>query len=213
MLQGFLQNPQQFMQMFQQGQPASMNQQLSNVYMNQLGQQNPGMDVVNAAQPIHQRNVQQGADMLRQAGPRFASNTERLVADQGQKANQDFNLFQQQVLESGLQRQLQAAGQAGQFSLGQQGLNQQAFQNMFGNAFGAGVASPALIQNPGGFANAMNVLGTVGGIASNFIPGGAVANAARGAFGGGGGGQPSPFGGNQGFQPPAPGSGGQWWRR
>ena len=68
-MQGFLQNPMEFMQMFQQGQPASLNQQLSNTYMNQLGGQRPGMDVVNAAQPIFQRNMQQGADTLRQAGP------------------------------------------------------------------------------------------------------------------------------------------------
>lgn len=208
MLQGFLKNPNEFFNMLTGGQ-AGLNQQLSNTYMNMLGKQNPGADVVNAAQPIFNRNLQQGADIQRQAGPRFASNNERLISDQQGKSIQDFNLFAQQAMESGLNRQLQAASQAGQFSLGQSQLNSQNFQNMFGQAFEAGIGAPIFQQNPGLFQNIMQTIGTVGGVASGFMPfgrGNTTQPNTGGSF------QPQPMGG---FRPPTFGSSfgqGSGWR-
>lgn len=132
----------------------------ANPFLTGLLNKTPGQDVLAAATPIFNRNLQQGADTLRQAGPRFASNTERLVGQQGQQAMQDFNLFSQQVMQQGINQQLQGAGILGQlgqgadqstlgglqgasqFALGEQGNMMQflgpLMQQMFGTAFGAG---------------------------------------------------------------------------
>lgn len=158
----------------------------------------PGMDILNASQPIFQRNMQLGADTLRQAGPRFASNTERLVGEQGQKAIQDYNLFSQNVMESGRARQLAAAGMLGQLGQGAdasilanltgaggfanqlgsmqqqgQGMQMNYLQNLMGMIGNLGAGPAALVNKPGGFANAMQAIGTIGGLGvAAFRPGG-----------------------------------------
>ena len=161
LLQGFLQNPgslgnsifggeggfAQFLQSLQQ--PGSA-QQAFNTALPGLQAQltgDPGADILKAATPIFNRNLQQGADTLRQAGPRFASNTERLVGQQGQQAMQDFNLFSQNVMESGRNRQIAAAGMLGQLG---QGADQSTLgfqQNQLrGNEAMFGVLGPLLQQ-------------------------------------------------------------------
>lgn len=152
-----------------------------------------GQDILGVAQPIFQRNLQQGADVLRQSGPRFASTTERLVGQQSERALQDFNLFQQNVLESGRGRQLEAldvlgrlgqgadASQLGplqlaaQFGLGQQQIGQQGqglqagfLQQLLQALFQGGglTQAPTFVQQPSTLGQIASIGGTVGGIAA-----------------------------------------------
>lgn len=180
LLQGFLQNPQQAVQgFFPQGR---LQQQIGNTFSQLLsgfqGQGggsdflnsllSGGQGVIDAAQPVFQQNLQTSTDLLRQAGPRFASGTNRQVQDLSQRSLQDFNLFQQQVLESGKNRQLQALlgglGGASQFSLGQSGQQQGIFQQLLGGAFNLGTGPAVLQQNPGTFSDILGVAGTLGGL-------------------------------------------------
>jgi hypothetical protein len=239
-------NPQQFMQNFAQP-TSSLQQQTGNLWGNFLSQPSaqqrameqaspallqqlqgtPGQGVLNAASPIFQRNLQQGADILRQSGPRFNSNTERLVADQSGKAMQDFNLFTQNVMESGLQRQIGAAGTLGQLAQGvdqnqlaglqgagnfanqmqgnQMNLIGPLLQQMFGAAFGGGgIQTPATLQETKPWwQQGLGALGQIGSIAaqakSGGLFGGGNNNYGQGSlFGGGGNG---PYQGGPTFNP------------
>jgi hypothetical protein len=98
------------------------------------GQQGPAIDipdvsganVIGAAQPVFQRNLQQSLQRQREfGGPRFASESGRQARQLESESLQDFNLFQQNVLESGLNRQLGAAQLGVQQSLGRRGLDLQ----------------------------------------------------------------------------------------
>lgn len=197
-------------------------QQTFNVALPQVQQQLAGgfgQDILSAATPIFNRNLQQAADITRQSGPRFAGSTQRLVSEQGGRAVQDFNLFSQNVLESGRARQLQAldvlgrlgsgadvsqlgllqtAGQfgLGQQQLGQQGLNTQAqlLQQILGAGFfGGGVTrTPGFEQRPGSFGQIVGGIGTLGALAAAIPTGGAslaALPATTGALAGGGGNQ------------------------
>lgn len=206
-LQGFLQNPQGVLQGLVP-QQSDLQRQTAGTWSNFLAQPNastrafetalpsilkqltgdPGADVLGAAQPIFQRNLQLGADTLRQSGPRFASNTERLVGEQGRQAVQDFNLFSQNVIENALGRQLTAAGTLGQLGgaadqatlaglTGAGGFaNQQQadimqflgplFQQMFGTAFAGGgiTQQPTVTQGQSGFEKALGYGGQIANI-------------------------------------------------
>ena len=179
-----------------------------------------GAKVIEAAQPIFQRNLSQALQTQREfGGPRFASESGRQARQMSEQALQDFNLFQQNVLESGLQRQLGAAQLGVQQQLGRRGLELQQQQQMqsgllgamgldvnaagqgiqqqlgLGNlwlgsqqlgsqglgqqlaflgpllqsaiAAGGGTSAPALLQNPGGWANFINTIGTLGGLGTS----------------------------------------------
>lgn len=182
MLQGFAQNPQQWLQGMMPQQPSMLQSfgpggTMSN-FLNNLVSNTPGQGVLDAAQPIFQRNMQLGADTLRQAGPRFASNTERLVGEQGNRAMQDFNLFSQQVMQEGINQQLAGAGLAGQVGLGQQsnelGFMGPLLQQMLGTTFGAGglTQQPTLQQQKPWWQQALGVAGTVGSLAAAIPTGG-----------------------------------------
>lgn len=211
LLQSFLNNPQSALQNIQGGNALqsqlgntfaqlvngqTAGQQAFNVALPQIQQQLTqgfGQDILGAAKPIFDRNLQLGADTLRQSGPRFASNTERLVSQQGQNAMQDFNLFSQNVLESGRSRQLQALqtlgglgqgadqsqqgllGQAGQFALGQGGQQNQLLSQLLGMAGGLGTGAPIITQQQPWWQQALNAGSQVAGIAGTFMraPGGA----------------------------------------
>ena len=220
LLQSFLSNPQQTLGNLQQ--PNALQSQLGNTFaqlvnrptagqqafnvalpqIQQQLQQGFGQDILGAAQPIFQRNLQLGADTLRQTGPRFASNTERLVGQQGQQAMQDFNLFSQNVLESGRARQLQALstlgqlggsadaglssllGTAGQFSLGQSGQQNQLLSQLLGSSFNLGTGAPIITQQQPWWQQALNVGSQVAGIAGTFmgVPGGGKQGSVGGAL-------------------------------
>ena len=182
-LQNLLQNPQQAFASF--GGVSDLQRQVGSTFQGILQNQAFGQDVISAARPGFEENLQRSADILRQSGPRFASNTERLVGEQSRRSLQDFNLFQQQVLESGQNRQLQALLGAGQFALGGQGQQLSALLPLLQTALGAGGAgsAPIITEQPGGLANILGVLGTAGGLAANLIPGGGIAGS---LFGGGG---------------------------
>lgn len=178
-----------------------LNQQLQSSFMNFLAQptaaertfeqqfgggQTPGMDVLSAAQPIFDRNLAQGTAAINEMGPRFASANLRERGNLAQGALQDFNLFSQQVLESGRNRQVQSAmaadqsrlggmQAAGQFGLGQsaqdlqfQGMSMQNLQFLLSQMFGAGgfQSAPGFVQNPGTFDQLIRAAGSIGAVAA-----------------------------------------------
>lgn len=86
--------------------------------------------VIGAAQPIFQQNLDFAQGQLQNAAPgRFSSAFVNQGIDLGSRALQDFNLFQQQALQQGQQTGLQAAGLLGNLA-SQAG--QQPFQRMLG---------------------------------------------------------------------------------
>ena len=93
------------------------------------------------------------------------------MGEQSRRSIQDFNLFQQQVLESGQNRQLQALLGAGQFTLGGQGQQLSALLPLLQTALGAGGAAsgPIITEQPGGLANILGILGTAGGLATGLF--------------------------------------------
>ncbi len=169
-LQALLQNPNQAFQRF--APTSDLQRQVGSTFQSILQNQQPGQGVITAALPGFQENLQRGADVLRQSGPRFASNTERLVQEQGRRGIQDFNLFQQQVLEAGRNRQLQALFGAGQFSLGGQGQQLSALLPLLQTALGAGGAAsgPVITESPGFFQGvALPLIETGGQIAAAAV--------------------------------------------
>lgn len=155
----------------------------------------PGGDVLNAAQPIFQRNLAEALSRQGEVGPRFASAAQREARTLEQQGLQDINLFSQQILESGRQRQIQAAlaasqiGQgadqsilnilsgAGGFAQGAQGGQLALLQMLIPALFGGGL-SPGTAVGP-------SVLSQIAGVAS------AVGSTAMGIPGLGGGGGPT----------------------
>ena len=96
------------------------------------------------------------------------------MGEQGRQSLQDFNLFQQQVLEAGQNRQLQALIGAGQFTLGGQGQQLSALLPLLQTALGAGGAAsgPVITENPGTFQGTiLPLLQTAGQIAATKIGG------------------------------------------
>jgi len=166
-LQALLQDPNQAFQGLTQ--TSDLQRQVAATFQGILQNRQPGQGVITAALPGFQENLQQGADILRQSGPRFASNTERLVQEQGRRGIQDFNLFQQNVLEAGRNRQLQALIGAGEFTLGGQGQQLSALLPLLLTALGAGGAGsgPVITENPGFFqGTALPLIETGGQIAA-----------------------------------------------
>ena len=171
-LQALLQDPNQAFQGLTQ--TSDLQRQVAATFQGILQNRQPGQGVITAALPGFQENLQQGADILRQSGPRFASNTERLVQEQGRRGIQDFNLFQQNVLEAGRNRQLQALIGAGEFTLGGQGQQLSALLPLLLTALGAGGAGsgPVITENPGFFGGVVApFLGAAGQAAASLIPG------------------------------------------
>ena len=174
-LNAFLKNPQSITNLLPP--TSSLQQQTGDLWgsflKNLLGKP-PGQGVLDAATPIFERNLQLGADTLRQSGPRFASNTERLIANQGREATQDFNLFTQQVMQEGLNQQMAGLTGAGGFANQQQGMNLNfllpLMQQMFGTAFGAGgLTQPGVVtQAQPWWQQLLNAGSQVGGIVTGM---------------------------------------------
>ena len=82
-------------------------------------------------------------------------------------------LFQQNVMESALGRQLQAAVGAGQFGNQEQALQMQFLLPMLqaGLTAGGAFTQPAIMQDPGFFGNVVSPLLQMGATAASFIPG------------------------------------------
>jgi len=139
------------------------NQAIQEQFLTLMGQ-NTGQDVIAAAEPVFQRQLQ----FIREQAPsRF--NT-AFMGEQG-RALQDFNLFQQQVLESGLNRQLAATQGAGQFGLGLSGMDLQ--QLMAALGAGGAFSAPGVVNDPGWFGQILNAGATVAGAAPwNWFGGG-----------------------------------------
>ena len=181
-LQALLQNPAQAGQ--QLAPTSALQRQVGSTFQGMLQNKAPGQGVIDAARHGFEENLQRSADILRQSGPRFASNTERLVGEQGRRSIQDFNLFQQQVLEAGQNRQLQALLGAGQFALGERGQGLSALLPLLQTALTAGGAQsgPIITENPGflqgtllpllGTAATAGAAGAFGGLGDLFGGGG-----------------------------------------
>jgi len=152
----------------QAGDIRAFQNQLTGDY-GKLMQQASGQGIIDAAQPVYQRNQQLGADILRQSGPRFASNTERLVQEQGQRGMQDFNLFAQQAMESGRNQQLSALAGLTQGQMGAFGQLGNLTGQQTGLAGGIDQANIGALTGFGNFANTMQ--GQQLGFQSNIFQG------------------------------------------
>jgi hypothetical protein len=163
--------------------------------------------VLNAAQPVFDRNLAEALATQREAGPRFASTAMRETGRLQQGALQDFNLFAQQTLESGRQRQLQAqlgaasalgglAGgvdqtrlggmqAAGQFGLGISQQQLAALMPLLQQLFSAGGlnSAPGFVQRPSFLGQVAGLAGAAGGLATGL---GGAGNALFGMTGMGG---------------------------
>ena len=129
-----------------------------------LFSQNPGQAVIDAATPGFERQLGRAQDEQREfGGPRFAAESGRQNRLLTENALQDFNLFQQQTLQQGLNTQLGALGAAGQFGLG---LSAQDMQMLMA-ALGAGGAfsGPAITQHGGFWNDIAGAAGSLGGAA------------------------------------------------
>lgn len=118
-------------------------QQMGNPF-GQQGFENPGQNVLNAAQPLFEQNLRKAQGQLASSAPgRFSS----AFVDQGQdlasQALQDFNLFSAQQMFQGEQLKAQQQAQAQQFMLGSRGLAQDAF----GQQQGANLQQQELAQS------------------------------------------------------------------
>lgn len=135
-LQQTLQQPTAQAQAVQQINP--MLQQLvgmQNPFAATQGVENPGANVVAAAQPMFEQNLRQANAQLAAAAPgRFSSAFAQQGIDLGQRALQDFNLFSAQQLAQGEALRAQQQQAAQQFMLGSGAQSLQALQQMMGNA-------------------------------------------------------------------------------
>lgn len=132
--------------------------------LNNFGMQgpNPGQGVVDAYQPIFQRNLALAQD----TGPRFSSGNAML---RGQALN-DYNMFAQQALQQGYQTQLQGA-------LAGQGQELQTLMPLLQALFtGGGINAQAAYNVQPGFGQ--QLLGLAGSLGGAALGGG--------LFGGGG---------------------------
>ena len=137
-----------------------------------------GQQVLDAAQPIFQRNLQNALSFQREQGPRFSSGQDLLGMQTSQRALQDFNLFAQDVLQRGQQTQLQALA-----------AQQNALAPLLATLFKSGGFDSGPIYNVSpGFGQQM--LGLAGTAAGAFLggPGGAALGGQLGSSLGGGGG-------------------------
>ncbi len=140
-----------------------------------LGGGGAGQNVINAAQPVFEQNLQSSLGQLSNFAPgRFSTAAEQQGVGLAQNALQDFNLFQQQVLQQGQQTDIAAA----QGILGP-------FAQMLGIGAGFGAQNPieSFIQPQGpglgGF------LGQLAGGALGSFAGPLGASAGASFFGGG----------------------------
>lgn len=131
-----------------------------------------GEGVLQAYQPIFQRNLQDALGLQREQGPRFSSGQGLLGMQTSQRALQDFNAFAQNVLQQGQQTKLQAMLGQGQ----QQG---QLLQQLLGALFtGGGInAAPIYQQSPGLGQQLLSLGGTLGGAALGGMFGGGSSSA------------------------------------
>ena len=156
---------------------------ISNTLTNFATGQNPGQNVLNAYQPLFQRNLQE----IQGSGPRFSSGNDQLR----QRALQDYNAFAGNTLMQGQQQQIGAAlGLGGLQNQSQNPLMQQLLSNLFG---GGGITTPAVLNQQPGFGQQLaGLAGTIGGALLGVPLGGAAGGSLLGSlFGGGGGSNPS----------------------
>lgn len=158
--------------------------------LTQIAGQGSPQNLLNAYQPIFQRNLAQ----IQGSGPRFSSGN-ALASTQ---ALNDYNLFAQQTLQNAQSQRIQAAlgagnlglgagaqqnqllGEAGGFATAQAGQQQALMQQLLGALFqGGGIGTPAVLnQQPGFGQQLLGALGSIGGLA--------LGGGLGGLFGGGG---------------------------
>jgi len=127
----------------------------------------PGFDVLNAAGPIFQRNLTDSLARQNNQGARFSSTNDiqnRLLQQQGL---QDFNLFAQQTLEQGRQRQLQGILGFAQANQGPQQLQLQALMPILQALFGGGL-SQGIAVGPSPLGQAAGAIGGLAGGAASL---------------------------------------------
>jgi len=111
-----------------------------------LGAVNRAEQVLQAAQPLFQQNLQGALGSLASSAPnRFSTTFQAQGQGLAQQALRDFNLFAQQTMQQGLQQQLQERQTALNFLLGGQQLAQQgqlAAASLLGQLAGQAGAAP-----------------------------------------------------------------------
>lgn len=130
--------------------------------------------LLGAIQPVFNQNLQRGADILRQGGPRFASAANQQIGDLTQRSLNEFNQFAAQLMQTQRGLDLQGLAQASQFALGNRGLDMNTmlpFLQMALQAGGAQSAAP-IIQDPGFWGNVVSpIIGAAGSVLP-FVGGG-----------------------------------------
>ena len=121
----------------------------------QIFQGNPGEAVIRAAEPAFQRNLAEAQATQREfGGPRFAAESGRQNRLLTERALQDFNLFQAQVLQQGQQTQLAQMAQ-------QYGFMAPLIQAAL--SAGGAYSGPAITQDPGSRADILGAVGSFAG--------------------------------------------------
>lgn len=127
----------------------------------------PGFDVLSAYGPVFQRNLQQQLATNAETGPRFASTSASQARLLQQQGLQDFNLFAQQVLEQGRQRQLQGILGYAQANQGQQQIQAAFLQQLLSTLFGGGL-SPGITVGPSTLGQITGAAGAIAGGAAGL---------------------------------------------
>lgn len=180
-LQAILANPAQAAQAFQP--TSALQRQVGQTFSQMIRPSGTPGAIAEAALPLFQRNLQFGADVLRQSGPRFARSTEQQVGQLTERSLQDFNLFAQQARQFEEQRQLQTLGQAAQFDVQNRAqILQSLLPFLQAGLTAGGATSPPIIEQRQGFLQGtlLPLLATGGTIAATAF-GGPAAGAAVGA--------------------------------
>lgn len=130
-----------------------------------------GQDILNAAQPLWQRNLNDQIAAIQGQGPRFSSGADLQSQQLRQRGLQDFDLYAQQVLEAGRARQMAAATAAdtsglnllqgaGNFATGAQAPQLQLLQLLLPYLLQGGL-SQGVITGPSPFGQVAQAAGAV----------------------------------------------------
>lgn len=138
-----------------------------------------GQDILNVAQPLWQRNLNDQIAMIQGQGPRFSSGADLQSQQLRQRGLQDFDLYAQQVLEAGRARQTAAATAAdtsglnllqgaGNFATGAQAPQLQLLQLLLPYLFQGGL-SQGVITGPSVFGQIAQAAGAVASAAKTGV--------------------------------------------
>lgn len=193
-LQGIIQNPMgrasnPFSRFLAQSPEQQVLEQTQPALMDLIGGggMGAGQQVIEAAQPVFQQNLQEaGSQFLAQTPSTFNTAAGAGLGGLQQQALQDFNLFQQQALQQGQQTALRAGQLLGQLGQGAGQAQTQRFVNptlqlLLGASRLAQPIPPEVVASPGIGSQLLSAAATVGG---GLAGSGAFSGGGQGASGG-----------------------------